>query len=348
MFAPATKEKAKLRLALGGVSGSGKTFTALRIATAIGGRIAVIDSEHGSASKYADQFSFDTENITDYSPENYMRLIDGAVKGGYNVLVIDSLSHAWSGANGTLDQVEKWSSRNPKGDSFRAWGQVGTPLQNKFIDHILAAPIHIIGCVRVKQEYAMVDGDRGKKVVQKLGLAPVQRDGLEYEFDVYGMLDEDNRISFPKTRCPGLFGKIIEKPGEDVANILMSWLSTGVEPTKRTEPQPGQVMQSGTGWVDPLPDPPATPAPAPLEWEQELSGQNRHSEALEKALTLFDAAGLTGEEIVAYLKGNISEEALPVLRKAYADAMKHANPPTGGYLREALGKLLDPPQEEAA
>lgn len=345
MFQKATKDKAKLRLCLGGVSGSGKTFTALKIATAMGGRIAVIDSEHGSASKYADQFDFDTVNIdSNYSPENYINVINAAVSEGYQILIADSISHAWSGTNGTLDQVEKWSQKNPRGDSFRAWGAVGTPLQNKFIDAILAAPIHIIATVRVKQEYAMVDGDRGKKAVVKLGLAPVQRDGIEYEFDVYGLLDEHSTITFPKTRCPELRDKAFEKPGVEVAAILTEWLSSGAPPPAKPpaieDPDP----------LFPVPDPDPDNPPPPFEFGQELTGKNRFSEAMEKGLTLFIEAGLTEKELKAYFQADLSDSCLPTLRNAYAAAMKQSgqSKPSGAYLREALGTILDTKEGVAA
>ena len=97
-FQPAVKYGSKLRLAIQGPAGAGKTFTALKLARLMfpEGRIAVIDTEHGSAAKYADLWAFDISTLDFYSPENYIAEIHAAEKAGYDILIIDSLSHALS------------------------------------------------------------------------------------------------------------------------------------------------------------------------------------------------------------------------------------------------------------
>src|SRR3990172_8628166 len=106
-FAPATKEKSKARIALIGPSGSGKTYTALSLAAGLGSAIGLIDTENGSASKYADDFKFSTLSLTEFSPATYVEAIKAAEQAGFDVLIIDSLSHAWMGRGGALEMVER-------------------------------------------------------------------------------------------------------------------------------------------------------------------------------------------------------------------------------------------------
>jgi hypothetical protein len=225
-FQRATKHQAKLRMALIGPSGSGKTYTALAIATNLGQRVALIDTERGSASKYASLFSFDVLELDTYSPNTYVGAIAEAQKEGYDVLVIDSLSHAWSGKDGVLEFVDQAAKRMQSGSSFGAWREA-TPLHNRLVDAMLGSGMHLIATVRSKTEYSQEKDERGKTVIRKMGLQPVQRDGLEYEFDVIGDLNQENDLIISKTRCPELSGKIYAKAGADVASVLTAWLSDG-------------------------------------------------------------------------------------------------------------------------
>lgn len=228
MFAPATKAQARLRLGLIGIAGSGKTYSALRIAKGLGGRIALIDSENGSASKYAgNPVAFDVATLAgDFSPQRYIDAIKGAGKAGYDVLIIDSLSHAWSGTGGALELVDRAQKRNQGGNSFTAWRDI-TPLHNALIDAILQSPCHVIATMRAKTEYIMEANERGKMVPKKIGTKPIQRDGMEYEFDVVGDLTQDHDLLITKTRCPALDGGVMPCPGEEVAAILKQWLTDG-------------------------------------------------------------------------------------------------------------------------
>lgn len=222
-FRKAEKKGLKLRLGLIGPSGSGKTYTALNIAKYFGGPIAVIDTEHRSAERYADEFEFDTCPLEDFSPLNYISNIEAAAANGYNVLIIDSLSHAWSGKGGILEYVDIETEKAKSKNSFSSGWRKATPLHNSLIDKILAAPIHIIATMRSKVEYVMVE-ENGKKFPKKVGLAPVQREGMEYEFDIVGDMDNDNRFVESKTRCKAIKGKLFDKPGRDFAKILLDWL----------------------------------------------------------------------------------------------------------------------------
>lgn len=225
-FAKASKKKSKLRMALVGPSGSGKTYTALAIATHLGQRVAVIDTERGSASKYADLFAFDVLDLETFAPQQYVDALHAAASAGYDVVVIDSLSHAWIGAGGALEQVDNAARRSQTKNSFGAWREV-TPQHNAMVDAIVRAPLHVVATMRAKTEYVLEKDDRGKTVPRKVGIQPVQRDGLEYEFDVVGDLDEGNNLIVGKTRCPALAGKVFAKAGKDIAGHLTAWLTDG-------------------------------------------------------------------------------------------------------------------------
>jgi hypothetical protein len=226
-FKPAIKSKLFARIALIGPSGSGKTYTALSIATALGQKVAVIDTEHGAASKYADLFRFDVLELTSFDPRTYMEAIRSAQEAGYDTVVIDSLSHAWAGSGGVLEQVDQISRRNKSGNSFAAWWDV-TPLQNQLVETMLGAKMHIVATIRSKMEYAQQYDDTTKKTrVVKLGLQPVQRDSIEYEFDIIGEMDMDNYLTISKTRCPQLKGQMIERPGAALAETIGAWLNSG-------------------------------------------------------------------------------------------------------------------------
>ncbi len=153
VFKKATKKDSKLRLGLMGPAGSGKTYTALAVAKHFGGRVAVIDSEHGSASKYADLFDFDVLELASFSPNDYTNAIKAAE--GYDVLIIDSLSHAWSGKNGALELVDKAAARSKSGNSFAAWREV-TPLHNQMVEAIMEAKLHLIATLRSNGLYTSV------------------------------------------------------------------------------------------------------------------------------------------------------------------------------------------------
>jgi DNA polymerase III delta prime subunit len=224
-FKKATKTQSRLRMALIGPSGSGKTYTALAIAAHLGNKVAVIDTERGSASKYADKFGFDVLELETFEPSNYVSAIEAAESAGYDVIVLDSLSHAWMGKGGALEQVDLAAKRN-KGNSFAGWRDV-TPQHNALVDAMLQCRSHLIVTMRTKTEYIIEENQHGKKQPRKIGLAPVQREGLDYEFDVTGELDHDNNLMIDKTRCPELKGKVFQRAGEDIATILRQWLSDG-------------------------------------------------------------------------------------------------------------------------
>jgi hypothetical protein len=240
-FRKATKSQSKLRMALDGPSGSGKTFTGLTFATALaqGGKVAVIDTERGSASKYADMFSFDVLELDSYHPQNYMDGIDAAEQAGYAVVLIDSLSHAWEGEGGVLELHEQATKRDRAQNSYTAWRDV-TPIHRALVDAILQSKCHIIVTMRSKTEYVMTPDDRGRQTVKKVGMAPVQRAGMEYEFDIVADLDTDHNMVVSKSRCFAVADAVVNKPKAAWMGAVIAWLTDGAPvveaPVTRPEP----------------------------------------------------------------------------------------------------------------
>lgn len=251
-FSPATKKQTFLRLALLGPAGSGKSFSALRIATALaqGGKIAAFDTERKSLSKYAGDvnpdggvFAFDVEDdMRDFDTRRYIDAIRAAADGGYAVLVIDSLSHAWAGPGGILEFVD---SKKGSGNNFAAWRDA-TPMHNRLVDTILNAPLHVVATMRTKMEYVLEDDGKGKKVPRKVGMQPVQRDGVEYEFDVIADMD-DSTMTISKTRCAPLKGRRFVEPGKDLAAVLTAWLSAGE--ARSTAPADSDKPEHHASWA---------------------------------------------------------------------------------------------------
>ncbi len=246
-FIEATRDQLWLRMALSGVSGGGKTFTALALMSFLLGdgpspdmtkRIAVIDSERGSSRRYAKgrPFWFSVLELQSFSPETYVEAIKAAHRAGFEGLVIDSLSHEWAGTDGALEQVDKVARRSTSKSSFSAWGDV-TPRHNAVIDTIMSSPLHVIGTMRAKQAYDASEKDeRGKTIIKKLGLEPVQRSGVEFEFDIIGEMDVDNTMRVTKSRCVELAGKDFRRPGRELAEKIRGWLLDGDAPAQVKAP----------------------------------------------------------------------------------------------------------------
>jgi hypothetical protein len=230
-FAKATKRAARGRIHLTGPSGSGKTRSALEIGRHLGRRVALIDTERGSASKYADLVDFDVcEIIDNYHPDKLVSALREA-GAAYDVVIVDSFTHFWKGIGGFLElvdaEVARMKSRGQKPDSWSAW-KVVDPIYMRTINAILSCPAHVIITTRAKQERVKETDDKtGKTSIRTVGLASEVREGLEYEVDVDGMLDLDHRLVIGKTRCPELDGRVFDKPGEEVARIMLAWLNDG-------------------------------------------------------------------------------------------------------------------------
>ena len=228
MFRKAERRKAKLRLAITGPAGSGKTYGALTLAQGLGGRIAMIDTENGSGDLYADLCDYDVETLTaPYSVQKYLSAIHEAESEGYDVLIIDSLSHAWTGEGGLLDVHSQMTSESKSGNSYVAWRRI-TPMHNKLIETMLASSCHIIATMRSKTDYAQFQNDRGRTEIRKVGLAPVQRDGMDYEFTVVFDLGMEHTVTVSKDRTR-LFDHQVFTITQDTGRILKNWLESGAE-----------------------------------------------------------------------------------------------------------------------
>lgn len=226
----AERRKAKLRLGISAPSGAGKTYSALLMAFGLGGKVGLIDTEHGSGDLYADLGEYDIIGIeAPYTIQKYLQAIKAFEDADYSVIILDSLTHAWAGDGGLLDKQGKIADSG-KVNGFAAWRTI-TPEHNALVEAILKSKCHIIATMRSKQEYVLETNDKGKQVPKKVGLAPIQRDGMEYEFTVMLDIDTNHVASATKDRTglfDGQFFKISEQTGKD----LLTWLEQGVEPPK--------------------------------------------------------------------------------------------------------------------
>lgn len=201
LFQEATMTGLKLRMALVSPTKGGKTYTALSIASGLGGKIVVIDTEHGRSKLYSKIFRFGHANLTNHHPDMYARYIKTAEEEGADTIIIDSYSHAWIGNDGALELANQRTKASRSGNSFAAWGDV-TPIHNKLIEVINGSRCHIIATMRQKVEYVVDTNQNGKREPRKIGLAPVQRDGVDYEFDIVGEMDHEHGMLVAQVRVP--------------------------------------------------------------------------------------------------------------------------------------------------
>ncbi|WP_278399143.1 ATP-binding protein [Hafnia paralvei] len=224
-FEKAMRKKAKLRLALTGPSGAGKTYSALVICKSMGGKTAVIDTEKGSASLYSNEFDFDVLELDPpFSPERFIEAIAAAEAAGYDNLVIDSISHEWGGVGGCLDDLDTIAKTKFKGNTHAAWSAL-TPRHRKFLDSILRVNCHVVATMRSKTETAQQEGS--KKVV-KLGMKSEQRDGVEYEFTTVLDINHETHTATASKDRTGLFSNVDYTVIDDsVGKKLVDWLNDG-------------------------------------------------------------------------------------------------------------------------
>lgn len=240
-FRKATRKQAKLRLALQGPSGSGKTWGGLLIAKGIAEamgtkKIAVIDTEKGSASMYSHLLDFDVLELSaPFSPERYVEAIREAEAAKYDLLFIDSTTHEWNGSGGCLEINDTLAQAKFRGNTWSAWNET-TPRHRAFLDAIQQSAMHIIASVRTKTETAQTE-ENGKKRVVKLGMKAEQRDGIEYEFTTVLDIIHDGHFAIASKDRTGLFtGQNPQKITTDTGKRLWEWLNTGVVP----EPTPAE------------------------------------------------------------------------------------------------------------
>jgi hypothetical protein len=225
----ATRKKSKLRLNISGPAGAGKTYSALLMAKGLigdWGKIAVIDTENGSAGLYSHLGDFNTIDLqAPFSPERYIEAIDACIKAGMECIIIDSSTHEWNGAGGCIDINEKLAQSKYKGNTWSAWSAT-TPRHDSFVNKVLQCPTHVITCTRSKMETVMTDD----KKVKKLGMKDIQREGWEYELTVSLNIDRDTHTATASKDRTNLFeGKdpfvITEETGRQIA----AWCELGIE-----------------------------------------------------------------------------------------------------------------------
>jgi len=233
----AERKKAKLRLGIAGPSGSGKTYGALKTAFGLGGKIGLIDTENGSGDLYADLGEYDVITLpAPFTVPKYLEAIKTFEKADYDVIIIDSLSHAWAGEGGLLDKQGKLADRG--GNSYTAW-RVVTPEHNALVEAMLQSRSHIIATMRSKQEYILETNDKGKQTPRKVGMAPVQREGMEYEFTVMLDVDMGHNTTASKDRTRLFDGQVFTL-NESIGEKLLSWLNAGADIAP-----PAPVQQAG-------------------------------------------------------------------------------------------------------
>lgn len=226
----ATRKKSFLRLNLSGPSGGGKTMGALRMGYGITGdwnKIAVIDTENGSASLYSHLGEFNVIDLEPpYSPERYIEAIDACLSAGMEVIIIDSSSHEWTGPGGCLEINEALAQARYKGNTWSAWNET-TPRHDAFVQKVINSKCHMITCTRSKMETIMGDD----KKVKKVGLKDIQREGWEYELTVSLSIDRDTHKAIASKDRTSLFeGKDPFVITEETGRTIKEWCESGIDP----------------------------------------------------------------------------------------------------------------------
>lgn len=221
----AERKKAKLRIGLGGASGSGKTYSALLLANGMAPweKIVLIDTENGSGELYSHLGEYNIITITDdYAPEKYIEAIKACEEAGMEVIIIDSITHEWEGKGGCLELHTR------AGGNWQDWKNV-SPRHQKFVDSIIQSKCHVITTVRKKQDYDMVKDGNGKTKVEKLGMKEVTRDGFEYELTLSFNLSQNNLASVSKDRTNLFMNKPEFRIDQKTGQQLMEWAESGID-----------------------------------------------------------------------------------------------------------------------
>ncbi len=340
-FQKAVRKKSRLRLALVGPSGSGKTMGALMIAKGIGGQIALIDTERGSAALYAEPIKlaggrifeppqFDVLELDPpYHPERFIQAVEAAERGGYAVCIIDSITHEWNGVGGCMELVDTLAATKFRGNTWSAFSAV-TPRHRAFIDTLMRSQMHIIATMRSKTETAQVD-EGGRKKVVKLGMKAEQREGAEYEFTTVLDLVHDGHFATASKDRTGLFSGDPQIITEETGVKLRSWLESGAEPVQ--EPK-----GSGVPPQQPAPQKPSQDAADALAQAKQTAANYEH--ALRVCATLPDLASVfaAAQRDIKKARAYIGAEAASALltrialakdaRKAELSAEHNTPPPS--------------------
>ena len=259
----ATRSQTKLRLALTGASFAGKTTGALMLAKGLvegmieagqlsaspNPRIGLIDTERKRSHLYSHLVPFDVIDLAPpYSIERYLGAMHALEDAGNEVIIVDSASHAWSGAGGLLSTIKS-------DNSFSEWRKA-TPVQDEFIDSIMRSPAHMIVTMRSKTEWVvekqMSKSGREVNAPRRIGMKPIQRDGVEYEFttllDLQLTHDKKRRLIEVIKDNTGVF---LEADLQAVDNWSLAgrqcitWISEGAPmPREAAGPTPAQQAEA--------------------------------------------------------------------------------------------------------
>ncbi|NWK64460.1 MAG: AAA family ATPase [Sediminibacterium sp. Gen4] len=220
----ASRKNAKIKMAIQGASGSGKTYSALSLAYGLCGdwtKIAVIDTENHSSELYAHLGNYQVLHVeAPFSPERYIEAIQVCEKADIEVIIIDSISHEWEGIGGILA-----THSNMTGNSYTNWSKL-TPRHNAFVQHMLQSPLHIIGTIRAKQEYILSEKN-GKQVPEKVGMKGVTREGMDYEFTLVFNLDMRNQATATKDRTSVFTGQPEFRITQETGKKILQWCNEG-------------------------------------------------------------------------------------------------------------------------
>lgn len=287
-----------IKIALSGVSGSGKTYSALRLATGLanGGRILLADTENGSGSLYSDDFNYDTVDIAPpFKHEDFIQVVNMAVDGGYSVLIVDSASHLWKGV---IEFKERLDARGGNQNSYTNWREPKRQFSDA-LDAFLQSKIHVIVCLRSKTEYVQEEVN-GRKRVRKVGLAPVFQEGADFEFTTMLEIGDDNLAKASKDRTK-LFRTDVNIITEDHGKAIRNWLKSA----RSASENPAQQATKPAPTVS---EPAQTDTPPALIRQDQLEEINALLRVIpeEKTKRCPDPASLTearANDCLKWLKG---------------------------------------------
>jgi hypothetical protein len=199
----------------------------------MGGSVGLIDTERsGDLYEHLGEYSVYPLGPP-FSPDRYIRAIQEGEKEGFDIIIVDSLSHAWAGTGGVLDILNKTVDASRSKNSYTAWRTV-TPKHNALVEALVQSESHIIATMRSKQAYAMDEDDSGKTSIRKLGLQPVQREGMDYEFTVVFDLSDQHIATCTKDRTDLFHIDDPFLPSEETGMKLLEWLTSGAPPLEPT------------------------------------------------------------------------------------------------------------------
>jgi hypothetical protein len=294
----AIREKLKARIGICGASGSGKTYSSLRIAYGLCGdwsKIAVIDTENRRSEHYVNTNQHGIEigefNVValepPFIPKRYIEAINLCEAAGMEVIIIDSLSHAWGGTGGMLEIKDKL------GSGFDAWRKL-SPIHNELIDKILRCKTHLVTAVRAKTEY-LVENVNGKNVPRKIGTKPEFRDGLEFEMTLFLDVSPEHTCSASKDDS-GIFGLIPFTATEESGKNFLAWLNTGkepeskpVQPVEKAKEQPAAPAAAATKAAAPKPPEAAESKSAPTPEEAAAAKRAKAIASIDKCIDAREA-----------------------------------------------------------